>query len=98
MRAPTLSKHNLFKVGSSTMRYLLAVPPDVAQDRLFQIVSSYQIVQALVLSGAMGIALNPIDHTTLAQGKETFALLREGAGRACAHFSEERVKFPGHDR
>ncbi len=57
--------------GSPAMRGLLAVPPKEAQERLFMLVASYQLVAALVLSAAMGFAMNPLDVDSLPPDSQT---------------------------
>ncbi len=57
--------------GSPAMRGLLAVPPKEAQERLFMLVASYQLVAALVLSAAMGFAMNPLDVDSLPTDSQT---------------------------
>ena len=69
LRAPP----NTVVKGSPTMRGLLAVPPAEAVDRLFLLVASYQLVSALILSGGLGIAFNPIKTETLPEEKRTLA-------------------------
>ena len=64
LRAPP----NTVVKGSPTMRGLLAVPPAEAVDRLFLLVASYQLVSALILSGALGFAFlvhQPVDGMEL---------------------------------
>eukprot|EP01046_Picozoa_sp_COSAG06_P028014 COSAG06_NODE_2502_length_6752_cov_242.261386_4_plen_220_part_00 len=62
---------NTVAKGSPCMRGLLAVPPGDAVDRLFLLVASYQLVSALILSGALGFAFNPKDVSALPEDKRT---------------------------
>lgn len=61
--------------GSPAMRGLLAVPPKEAQERLFMLVASYQLVAALVLSAAMGFAMDPLDVDSLPPDSRTLGHL-----------------------
>ena len=49
--------------GSATNRFLLALPPEQIQERLFQIISTYNLVYALILSGLIGVVCAPLDPT-----------------------------------
>ena len=61
---------NAFTDGSSSTRFILTVPPEQIQERLFQVISVYNLVHALILSGLIGNALNPLDPTSFAEDKE----------------------------
>ena len=61
---------NAFTAGSASTRFILTVPPEQIQERLFQVISVYNLVHALILSGLIGNALNPLDPTSFAEDKE----------------------------
>ena len=57
--------------GSPQMRALLAVPPDEAPDRLFNLIAGYQLISALVLSGSLGFAFEPMNVGELPADRQT---------------------------
>ena len=61
---------NAFTAGSASTRFILTVPPEQIQERLFQVISVYNLIHALILSGLIGNALNPLDPTSFAEDKE----------------------------
>lgn len=60
--------------GSATLRAVLCVPAEQIQERLFQFLSVYNLVHALILSGSIGIACTPLDPRTFAAEKEPVVL------------------------
>ena len=66
MRKPV---KNAFTAGSATNRFILSVPPEQMQERLFQVMSVYNLVHALILSGLIGVALTPLDPDNFGEGK-----------------------------
>lgn len=69
MRKPV---KNAFTAGSATNRFILSVPPEQMQERLFQVMSVYNLVHALILSGLIGVALTPLDPDNFGEGKASF--------------------------
>ena len=63
-----------FAGGSATNRFLLAVPPEQIQERLFQIISTYNLVYALILSGLIGVVCAPLDPTEYSADRENVVI------------------------
>jgi len=62
--------------GSLGMRGMLALPPDLVQERMLLVVTSYQLVSALVLTSAIPFAFAPMKVSELPESTQT-------AGHVC---------------
>eukprot|EP00941_MAST-03F_sp_MAST-3F-sp1_P004069 g4069.t1 len=63
----------VFLTGSPGVRSLLALPPIQATNRFLEVVGQFQLVSALILSGAMQVAFEPIEVSELPQEKRSAA-------------------------
>ena len=60
------------KTGSGNIHFLLSVPPEIAQDRFVHILSVYNIVHALILSGALQLGCSPLNVSDYPEGRAAF--------------------------